>query len=113
MIATPAQQLRQRCVRLKPGQKRPPPADPSCWQRRAVGGRVRWVQQAVPQWKNNGSSLLGSRPPQDPRRTGPHSVSPDGGSLKRIGELYTVEAEIRGMQTEQRLAERQQKLNHS
>lgn len=30
-------------------------------------------------------------------------------ALKRIGELYTVEAEIRGMQTEQRLAERQQK----
>ncbi|EDR7170727.1 IS66 family transposase, partial [Salmonella enterica subsp. houtenae] len=30
-------------------------------------------------------------------------------ALKRIGELYTVEAEIRGMQAEQRLAERQMK----
>jgi hypothetical protein len=30
-------------------------------------------------------------------------------ALKRIGELYAVEAEIRGMPAEQRLAERQQK----
>jgi len=30
-------------------------------------------------------------------------------ALKRIGELYTVEAAIRGMQAEQRLAERQMK----
>lgn len=29
--------------------------------------------------------------------------------LKRIGELYAIEAEIRGMPAEQRLAERQQK----
>ncbi|WP_316474371.1 IS66 family transposase, partial [Klebsiella quasipneumoniae] len=30
-------------------------------------------------------------------------------ALKRIGELYAVEAEIRGMLAEQRLAERQRK----
>lgn len=30
-------------------------------------------------------------------------------ALKRIGELYAIEAEIRGMSAEQRLAERQQK----
>jgi transposase len=30
-------------------------------------------------------------------------------ALKRIGELYTVEAEIRGMPEEQRLAEREWK----
>lgn len=33
-----------------------------------------------------------------------------GEALKRIGELYAVEAEIRGMPAEQRLAERQQKV---
>ena len=31
------------------------------------------------------------------------------GFLKRIGELYTIEAEIRGMPAKRRLAERQQK----
>ncbi|MCM6291147.1 transposase, partial [Klebsiella pneumoniae] len=30
-------------------------------------------------------------------------------ALKRIGELYVIEAEIRGMPAKQRLAERQQK----
>ena len=30
-------------------------------------------------------------------------------ALKRIGELYAIEAEIRGMPAKQRLAERQQK----
>jgi transposase len=30
-------------------------------------------------------------------------------ALKRIGELYAIEAEIRGMTAEQRLAERQLK----
>jgi transposase len=36
-------------------------------------------------------------------------------ALKRIGELYAIEADIRGMPAEQRLAERQLKtrvLNH-
>ncbi len=32
-------------------------------------------------------------------------------ALKRIGELYAIEAEIRGMPAKRRLAERQQKLN--
>ncbi len=51
-------------VRLQPGQKRHPSADPSCGvQWCTAGGCIRRVQRAVPGWPDNGSRLLGSRPP--------------------------------------------------
>ncbi len=46
----------------------------------AEGGCVRRVQRAVPQWPDNGSRLLGSCPPKDPRCARPHPVSADGRS---------------------------------
>lgn len=57
------------------------PADPSCGvQWCSAGGCVRRVQRTVPQWTDNGSCLLGSCPPQDPRCARSHPVSADGGS---------------------------------
>ncbi len=80
------------------------------WRRRcSSGGCVRRVQGAVPQWTDNGSCLLGSCPPQDPRCARSHPSALTEEALKRIGELYAIEAEIRGMPAKQRLAERQQK----
>ena len=68
-------------VRLQPGQKRYPPAEPSRrLQRCSSGGCIRRVQRAVQQWPDNGSCLLGSCPPQDPRCARSHPVSTDGGS---------------------------------
>ncbi len=64
-----------------PDRKRYPPAEPSRWlQRCSAGGCVRRVQRTVPQWTDNGSCLLGSCPPQDPRCARSHPVSTDGGS---------------------------------
>lgn len=57
----------------------------------------------------NGSRLLGSCPPQDPRCARSHAIGADGGSPERIAELYAIEAELRGMPAEQRPGERQQK----
>ena len=68
-------------VRLQPGQERHPSADSSCLlQRCAASGCVRRVQRAVSQWSDNGSCLLGSCPPKDPRCARPHPVSTDGRS---------------------------------
>ncbi|STM48882.1 transposase [Escherichia coli] len=47
-------------------------------QRCAASGCVRRVQRAVSQWWDNGSCLLGSCPPKDPRCARPHPVSTDG-----------------------------------
>ena len=56
-------------------------ADSSCLlQRCAASGCVRRVQRAVSQWWDNGSCLLGSCPPKDPRCARPHPVSTDGRS---------------------------------
>ena len=41
----------------------------------------------------------------------PHPVSTDGRSPEQIGQLYAIEADIRGMPAEQRFAERQRKRN--
>ncbi|VDG96296.1 IS66 family element, transposase [Shigella dysenteriae] len=47
-----------------PDRKRHPSADPSCGvQWCTAGGCIRRVQRAVPGWPDNGSRLLGSRPP--------------------------------------------------
>lgn len=58
---------------------------------------------------DNGSRLLGSCPSQNPRCTRPHPGSPDGGNPETDRRVYVIEAEIKGMLAEQRLAERQQK----
>ncbi len=64
-----------------PDRKRHPSADSSCLlQRCAASGCVRRVQRAVSQWWDNGSCLLGSCPPKDPRCARPHPVSTDGRS---------------------------------
>ncbi len=64
MTATPGQRWHRRCGSPTARQKRHPSADPSCGvQRCATGGCVRRVQRAVPRWPDNGSRLLGSRPP--------------------------------------------------
>jgi transposase len=49
-------------------------------------------------------------PAENPRCSRPHPVSPDGGALKRIGELYAIESEIRGKRAEERQAVRHQKV---
>lgn len=69
----------------------------------------RRMRTPVLQWPDNGSRLLGSCSPKDPRCTRPHPVSSDGRSPEADGHLYTIEANIRGMPTELRLAERQRK----
>lgn len=68
-------------VRLQPRQKRHPSADSSCLhQRCAAIGCVLRVQRAVSQWSDNGSCLLSSCPPKDPRCARSHPVSTDGRS---------------------------------
>jgi hypothetical protein len=51
--------------------------------------------------------MLGACPPKNPRRVHQQPERHGGGSAKRIGELYAIEAEIRGMPETERLAARQ------
>jgi transposase len=98
---------RRQCGSLTARTEKASIRSPSCGVHACTGrGCVRRVQRAVPGWSDNGSCLLGSRPPQNPRCARSH---PSALTLKRIGELYAIEAEIRGMTAKQRLAERQLK----
>ena len=69
--------------------------DAIAWAKKQGGGREAQVTHACDKLAVNfGAEILKSIPEE---------------ALKRIGELYAVEAEIRGMPAEQRLAERQRK----
>lgn len=111
MIATPAQQSRQRCGSLKARTEKASirrpilPASAACCRRTRTPGfnelyRNGKITEAAC-WAHARRKI------HDVHVRTPSVLTEE--ALKRIGELYTVEAEIRGMQTEQRLAERQQK----
>lgn len=97
-------------VRLQPGQKRHPSADPSCGfsgvlQADAYAGfnelyRDGRITEAAC-WAHARRKI------HDVHVRTPSALTEE--ALKRIGELYAIEAEIRGMTAEQRLAERQLK----
>ncbi|STU45195.1 IS66 family element, transposase [Klebsiella pneumoniae] len=78
-------------------------------QRCATGGCVRRVQRAVPRCRITEAACWAHarRKIHDVHVRTPSALTEE--ALKRIGELYAVEAEIRGMLAEQRLAERQRK----
>lgn len=89
---------RGQCWNRQPRQKMHQPAGTSVRvQRCAAGGCVRRVQRAVPRRADKRSHLLGSCPPQDQNvhvRT-PSALTEE--TLKRICELYVIEAVKRGM----------------
>ncbi len=54
--------------------------------------------------------MLGPCPPKNPRCSRPYPSALTEEALKRIGELYAIESELRGKRAEERQAVRHQKV---
>ena len=109
-IATPGQRWRRRCgsftARTEKASTRRPILPV---QRCAAGGCIRRVQRAYRDGRITEAACWAHarRKIHDVHVRTPSALTEE--ALKRIGELYAIEAEIRGMTAEQRLAERQLK----
>ncbi|WP_446498784.1 IS66 family transposase [Escherichia coli] len=75
-------------------------------QRCASGRCLRWLPGVIRIRQNNGSRVYGSCPEKihDVHARAPTYITTE--ALQRIGELYAIEAEVRGCSAEQRLAAR-------
>ncbi len=107
MTVTPVHRCPGGLVRVQSGPERyPSTKSPGRLQRCASGRCLRWLPGVIRIRQNNGSRVYGScrRKIHDVHARAPTYITTE--ALQRIGELYAIEAEVRGCSAEQRLAAR-------